>query len=89
MGGPVELAGDQLRAIIERIEHVEEEIKELFEGKREIYLEAKNNGFDGRIIREVIRLRKQDPRERDELETLVEEYWQAVNQASAEEKKAA
>jgi uncharacterized protein (UPF0335 family) len=89
MGGPVELSGDQLRAIIERIEHVEEEIKELFEGKREIYLEARNNGFDGRIIREVIRLRKQDPRERDELETLVEEYWQAMNQAPAEQKEAA
>ena len=79
MGGPVEAAGDQLRVIVERIEHVEEEIKELTEAKREIYLEAKSNGFDVKIIREVIRLRKQDPRERDELETMVEEYWQAIN----------
>jgi uncharacterized protein (UPF0335 family) len=37
MGGPVELSGDQLRAIVERIEHIEEEIKELTEGKREIF----------------------------------------------------
>ena len=89
MGGPVEVAGDQLRVIVERIEHVEEEIKELTEAKREIYLEAKSNGFDVKIIREVIRLRKQDPRERDELETMVEEYWQAINRASPEDKKAA
>ena len=89
MGGPVEVAGDQLRAIVERIEQVEEEIKELTEAKREIYLEAKSNGFDMKIIREVVRLRKQDPRERDELETMVEEYWQAINRASPEGKKAA
>jgi hypothetical protein len=46
MGGPVEVSGDQLRAIVERIEHIEEEIKELNEGKREIFQEAKSNGFD-------------------------------------------
>ena len=43
MGGPVEVSGDQLRAIVERIEHIEEEIKELNEGKREIFQEAKSN----------------------------------------------
>src|SRR5262249_51353807 len=48
MSGPVEVAGDQLRAIVERIEHIEEEIKELNEGKREIFQEAKSNGFDVR-----------------------------------------
>jgi uncharacterized protein (UPF0335 family) len=89
MDGPVEVAGDQLRAIVERIEHVEDEIKELTEAKREIYLEAKSNGFNVRIIREVIRLREQDPKERDELETLIEEYWQALKQASPTGKKAA
>jgi uncharacterized protein (UPF0335 family) len=88
MGGSVEVAGDQLRVIVERLEHVEEEIKELTGAKREIYLEAKSNGFDVKIIREVIRLRRQDPRERDELETMVEEYWQAINRASLEGKKA-
>jgi uncharacterized protein (UPF0335 family) len=81
MGGPVEVAGDQLRAIVERIEHLEDEVKELTEAKKEIYLEAKSNGFDVRIIREVVRLRKQDPKERDELETLIEEYWQAISRA--------
>ena len=48
MGGPVEISGDQLRGIVERIEHIEEEIKELNEGKREIFQEAKSNGFDVR-----------------------------------------
>ena len=89
MGGPVGVAGDQLRAIVERIEHVEDEIKELTEAKKEIYVEAKSNGFDVKIIREVIRLRKQDPRERDELETMVEEYWQAINKAPPAGQKAA
>ena len=89
MSGPLGVAGDQLRAIVERIEHVEEEIKELTDAKKEIYLEAKSNGFDVKIIREVIRLRKQDPKERDELESLLEEYWQAIKQAAPTGQKAA
>ena len=89
MSGPLGVAGDQLRAIVERIEHVEEETKELTDTKKEIYLEAKSNGFDVKIIREVIRLRKQDSKERDELETLIEEYWQAIEQASPAGKKVA
>src|SRR6516165_5275210 len=62
MSGPLGVAGDQLRAIVERIEHVEEEIKELTDAKKEIYLEAKSNGFDVKIIREVIRLPNRTPR---------------------------
>ncbi len=61
MGGPVEVAGDQLRAIVERIEHVEEEIRELNEAKKEIYLEAKSNGFDVKVLREVVRSAKAGP----------------------------
>ena len=82
MGGPGEIAGDQLRAIVERIEHVEEEIKELAEAKKEIFAEAKSNGFDVKIIREVIRLRKQDQKERDEQESLLDIYMQAIKGAS-------
>src|SRR6516164_11370569 len=74
MGGPVEVAGDQLRAIVERIEHVEEEIRELNEAKKEIYLEAKSNGFDVKVLREVVRLRKQDQKEREELDELLDVY---------------
>ena len=82
MGRPGEIAGDQLRAIVERIEHVEEEVKELAEAKKEIYLEAKSNGYDVKTIREVIRLRKQDQKERDEQESLLDVYLQAIKGAS-------
>ena len=82
MGGPVDIAGDQLRAIVERIEHIEEEIKELTESKKEIYLEAKGNGFDVKIIREVIRVRKEDPNNRDERESLLDVYLQAMKEPS-------
>ena len=82
MSGPVGIAGDQLRAIVERIEHVEDEIKELTEAKKEIYLEAKGNGFDVKILREVIRLRKQDQKERDEQESLLDAYMQSIKGAS-------
>ena len=74
MGGPVEVAGDQLRAIIERIEHIEGEISELNEAKKEIYQEAKSNGFDVKVLREVVRLRKQTQKEREEHESLLEVY---------------
>jgi uncharacterized protein (UPF0335 family) len=82
MSGPVEVAGDQLRALVERIERVEEEIKELTEAKKEIYLEAKGNGFDVKIVREVIRVRKQDQKKRDEQESLLDVYLQAIKGAS-------
>ena len=82
MGGPVDISGDQLRTIVERIEHIEEEIKELNEGKREIFQEAKSNGFDVKVIREIVRLRKQDQKEREEHKSLLEVYLQS-NQGSS------
>jgi uncharacterized protein (UPF0335 family) len=82
MGGPVEVAGDQLRTIVERIEHVEEEIRELNEAKKEIYLEAKSNGFDVKVLREVVRLRKQDQKEREELDELLDVCLRAIKGAS-------
>ena len=89
MSGPGDVAGDQLRTIVERIENIEEEIKELTEAKKEVYLEAKGNGFDVKILREVIRVRKQDQKERDEQETLIEVYLQAIKGASSVAKKGA
>jgi uncharacterized protein (UPF0335 family) len=80
MSEPTEIAGDQLRTIVERIEHVDEEIKEL--------TEAKGNGFDVKVIREVIRVRKQDQKERDELETLLDIYLSAMKQKPAAKKAA-
>jgi uncharacterized protein (UPF0335 family) len=88
MSGPVGIAGEQLRAIVERIEHVEDEIKELTEAKKEIYQEAKGNGFEVKILREVIRIRKQDQKERDEQDSLLDAYLQAIKGASRAEKAA-
>ncbi len=88
MGGPVEVAGDQLRTIVERIERVEEEIKELNEAKKEIYLEAKSNGFDVKVLREVVRLRKQDQQEREEHESLLDVYLNAIKAPSRVSKAA-
>jgi uncharacterized protein (UPF0335 family) len=88
MSERVGIAGDQLRAIVERIEHVEDEIKELTEAKKEIYQEAKGNGFDVKVLREVIRLRKQDQKERDEQESLLDAYMQAIKGASRAAKAA-
>ena len=78
MGGPVDISGDQLRTIVERIEKIEEEIGELNEGKREIFQEAKGNGFDIKVIREIVRLRRQDQKEREEHESLLEVYLRAM-----------
>ena len=88
MSGSDVVGGNQLGAIVERIENIEEEIKELTEAKKEVYLEAKGNGFDVKILREVIRVRKQDQKERDEQETLVEVYLQAIKGASSGAKAA-
>ena len=88
MSGSDVVGGNKLRAIVERIENIDEEIKELTEAKKEVYLEAKGNGFDVKILREVIRVRKQDQKERDEQETLVEAYLQAIKGASSVAKAA-
>ena len=81
MGGPDGVAGNRLRAFVERIEHVEEEIKALNEGKKEIFDEAKGEGYDVKVLKEVIRLRKQDKKDRDEHETLLEIYLHAIETA--------
>jgi uncharacterized protein (UPF0335 family) len=88
MSGPADVAGDQLRIIVERIEQVEEEIRELTEAKKEIFFEAKGKGFDVKVLREVIRVRKQDPKERDEHETLLDMYMQAIKETAPKAKAA-
>jgi uncharacterized protein (UPF0335 family) len=71
-------AKDQLKAIIERIERLEEEKKTISDDIRDVYAEAKGNGFDVKALRQIIRLRKQDPNERAEAETILETYMQAL-----------
>lgn len=75
-------AKDQLKALIERIERLEEEKKAISDDIRDIYAEAKGNGFDVRAMRTIIRLRKQDPEERQEQETILETYLQALGMLS-------
>ena len=78
MSEPGGIAGAQLRAFVERIERVEEEIKTLTEDKKDIYAEAKGQGFDVKILREVIRIRKQDQKELDEHASLLDVYLHAL-----------
>ena len=85
----VGIAGDRIRSIVERIEHIEEEIKALNEGKKEVFQEAKGEGFDLKVIKEIIRLRKQDKDERDEHESLLDLYLSAMESSEAGQAKAA
>ncbi|MCK7475352.1 MAG: DUF2312 domain-containing protein [Rhodopseudomonas palustris] len=71
-------AKDQLRAIIERIERLEEEKKAISDDIRDVYAEAKGNGFDVKVLRTIVRMRKQDADERAEHETILETYLQAL-----------
>lgn len=71
-------AKGQLKAIIERIEKLEEERKAISDDIKDVYGEAKGNGFDVKVLRTIIRLRKQDADERQEQETILETYMQAL-----------
>lgn len=71
-------AKDQLKAIIERIERLEEEKKTISDDIKDVYAEAKGNGFDTKALRTIIRMRKQDANERQEEETILEVYMQAL-----------
>ena len=71
-------AKDQLKAIIERIERLEEEKKTISDDIRDVYAEAKGNGYDVKALRTIVRMRKQDANERQEQETILETYMQAL-----------
>lgn len=70
--------GAQLKSIIERVERLEEERKELGVDVREIYSEAKGSGLEPKIIRHIIRLRKMNPSDRAEQESILETYKSAI-----------
>jgi uncharacterized protein (UPF0335 family) len=71
-------AKDQLKAIIERVERLEEEKATIASDIRDIYSEAKGNGYDVKALRTIIRMRKQDANERAEQETILDTYLQAL-----------
>ena len=71
-------AQGQLKAVIERIERLEEDKKSVMEDLKNVYAEAKGNGFDTKVIRKIIRLRKQDTAQRQEEEALLDLYLSAI-----------
>ena len=72
------IAADRLRSLIERIERLEEERKALGSDIKDIYAEAKSAGFDVKVMRQLIRIRKQEPAEVEEQETLLDVYRRAL-----------
>ena len=74
---------DLLREIVERIERLEEEKAALAADIREVYAEAKGNGFDTKALRSVIRIRKQEAAERQEAEAILTTYMQALGMIEA------
>ncbi|MBY8974354.1 DUF2312 domain-containing protein [Rhodobacteraceae bacterium NNCM2] len=72
------VAADQLRSIIERIERLEEEKKEVADQIKEVYSEAKANGYDAKTLRKVVSLRKKPAEERDEEEAMLDLYLSAL-----------
>ena len=89
MTDTIGISGDRIRSFIERVEHIDEEIKALNEGKKEVLGEAKGEGFDVKVLKEILRLRKLDQDERDEQESLLDLYLRAMDGAGAPDAKAA
>jgi uncharacterized protein (UPF0335 family) len=73
------IAADRLRAFVERIERLEEEKAALVADIREIYTEAKGVGYDTKIMRQIVRLRKMDSQDRQEQEAILDLYRRALD----------
>jgi uncharacterized protein (UPF0335 family) len=89
MTNTVGIPGDRICSFIERVEHIDEEIKALNEGKKEVFSEAKSEGFDVKVLKEILRLRKQDKEDRDEQESLLDLYLRAMESAGLSQAEAA
>ncbi|MCA1381085.1 MULTISPECIES: DUF2312 domain-containing protein [unclassified Bradyrhizobium] len=85
----ITIPGGKIRSFVERIENLDSEMQELSEQKKEVFAEAKSEGFDVKILKEIIKLRKEDKNERDERESLLDLYMRAMETASPEQAKAA
>jgi uncharacterized protein (UPF0335 family) len=83
------VAASQLRSFVERIERLEEEKKGIADDIRDVYAEAKGNGFDTKVLRKVIALRKKDAAERQEEEAILDLYLHALGMAPAALQEAA
>ncbi|HZK91309.1 MAG TPA: DUF2312 domain-containing protein [Stellaceae bacterium] len=78
------IAGDRLKSFVERIERLEEERKALSNDIKEVYAEAKGTGFDTKIMRQVIRLRRLDKDDLDEQDALIDVYKRALGMLPVE-----
>lgn len=74
------VAADRLRLFVERIERLEEDKKAIMEDMKEVYAEAKGEGYDTKIMRQVIRLRKMENHDRQEMEALLDLYLTALGE---------
>jgi uncharacterized protein (UPF0335 family) len=83
------IPGERIRSFIERVERIDEEIKALNEGMKEVFSEAKGEGFDIKVLKEILRLRKQDKDERDEQESRLDLYLKAMESTGSAQAKAA
>ncbi|MEQ8558290.1 MAG: DUF2312 domain-containing protein [Henriciella sp.] len=79
-GKLTDAAREKLRLTVERIERLEEEKKEVADQIKDVYAEAKAMGYDAKILRQVVKLRKQDRDERQEQESLLETYMIALGE---------
>lgn len=82
MTEPATFAKDQLRSIIERVERLTEEKQAIADDIKDVFAEAKGNGFDTKALRTVIKLRKQDANERAEQDAILELYLNALGMAT-------
>jgi uncharacterized protein (UPF0335 family) len=89
MTDSVGVAGDRIRSFVERVEQIDGELQELNELKKQVFAEAKGDGLDVKILKEIVKLRKQDAEERDEHDTLLDVYMRAMDRAVEPEAKAA
>ncbi|TXC73565.1 DUF2312 domain-containing protein [Sphingorhabdus soli] len=77
-GSSGNVAADQLRLFIERVERLEEEKKGIADDIRDVYAEAKGQGYDPKIMRQIVRLRKMQPHDRAEMEAILDTYKSAL-----------
>jgi uncharacterized protein (UPF0335 family) len=80
----ITIPGGRIRSFVERIENLDTELQELNEQKKEVFSEAKGEGFDVKILKEIIKLRKEDKDERDERESLLDLYMRAMESSPPE-----
>jgi len=77
--GGTGVAAAELKQFVERIERLEEEKKAIADDVRDVYAELKGRGFETKVVRQIVKIRKQDHAERKEMEAILDLYMQALN----------